>query len=61
MSEQNQTATSEENGTYQWIESTYEDSRILQFRVGLDAACSYAEADARDAEISRVLTASRAA
>jgi hypothetical protein len=45
--------------TYLWTEATYEDSRILQRRVGLDTACAYAEAAARDAEIARVLTVSR--
>lgn len=41
------------------IESTVEDIQILQHRVGLDAWCSYASADARDAEIARVLTVAR--
>lgn len=33
------------------IESTIEDGQILQYRVGLDAWCSYAEADAVDARL----------
>lgn len=33
------------------IESTLEDIQILQYRVGLDAWCSYAEADAVDARL----------
>lgn len=37
-------------------EVSIEDGQILQYRVGLDAWCDYAEGDARDAALMARLT-----